>query len=160
MNRDALEQYWAAAGWVNEARHDPSAHAGRTSVKRSAIPVGLKRDLAERDGWRCRYCGVRLLSKDFLANLTRLFPLDFADTGRHATQHPALAVLRFNQDHVTPRSAGGPNTLDNLVSSCGTCNYAKSDCSIEELGLQSPFSRDAFVDDWDGLAGRFGPVTF
>lgn len=28
-------------------------------------------------------------------------------------------------DHVTPRSAGGADTLENLVASCGKCNLRK-----------------------------------
>lgn len=37
-------------------------------------------------------------------------------------------------DHVIPRNAGGPSTIDNLVAACQPCNRAKSD---REGGLES-----------------------
>ncbi|WP_206109929.1 HNH endonuclease [Paenibacillus albicereus] len=38
-------------------------------------------------------------------------------------------------DHVIPESAGGPTTLDNLVTACRTCNTKKGRKSLEESGL-------------------------
>lgn len=35
-------------------------------------------------------------------------------------------------DHVIPRVAGGPDTTDNLVPACRSCNGAKSGHSLEE----------------------------
>lgn len=37
-------------------------------------------------------------------------------------------------DHVIPVSKGGTNDLDNLVAACSTCNLAKSDKLLSELG--------------------------
>ncbi len=56
--------------------------------------------LAERDGWHCHYCNVRL-----------------------GWGHPS--VVPPEVDHKTPRSLGGSNDLDNLVLSCGACNSLK-----------------------------------
>lgn len=50
-----------------------------------------------RDGFRCRYCG--------------------------ATPHRVYLEV----DHVIPRAHGGPTTMDNLVTACGSCNVGKSD---------------------------------
>jgi hypothetical protein len=33
----------------------------------------------------------------------------------------------FTIDHITPRSAGGTNALQNLVGACPECNAAKAD---------------------------------
>ena len=62
-------------------------------------PVGakLRFDVLERDGHRCRYCGVR-------CNVSPLV-----------------------MDHVIPVSKGGRSTIDNLVASCDVCNLGKSD---------------------------------
>lgn len=51
--------------------------------------------LHRRDGWRCHYCRKR----GTMRTLTR--------------------------DHIIPRKDGGPNTLDNLVSACRSCNQRK-----------------------------------
>ncbi|MEX2195212.1 MAG: HNH endonuclease signature motif containing protein [Thermoleophilaceae bacterium] len=40
------------------------------------------------------------------------------------------AAKRYTVDHVEPRSQGGPNTIDNLVGACPTCNRAKGSHSL------------------------------
>ena len=65
----------------------------------SAIPRALRLSVQERDGGRCRYCGLRQL-------------------GQAAT---------FHVDHVVPRSRGGPTALANLVLQCPWCSLHKSD---------------------------------
>lgn len=37
-------------------------------------------------------------------------------------------------DHIHPRSRGGQDTWENLVACCLTCNNAKGDRSLEQLG--------------------------
>jgi 5-methylcytosine-specific restriction endonuclease McrA len=39
-------------------------------------------------------------------------------------------------DHVVPKSKGGQNTWNNLVTSCLTCNHKKGNKSLEESGLK------------------------
>jgi len=57
-------------------------------------------------------------------------------------------------DHVVPLGADGSNELSNVVRACGTCNYSKSACSLEELGLEDPRKREPIRDGWRGLLGR------
>jgi len=57
------------------------------------------RQLAQRDGWSCSYCNVKL-SVD------------------GDGEQPTL-------DHVIPLSRGGARLNDNLVLSCAACNVAK-----------------------------------
>jgi hypothetical protein len=51
-------------------------------------------------GFRCHYCGL-----DFL----------------QSPEHFHLSSV----DHVIPRSKGGSDSLDNLVSACSLCNFLK-----------------------------------
>jgi len=44
-------------------------------------------------------------------------------------------------DHVVPRSKGGKDAWDNLVTSCYDCNQAKADLTIEEWGREDPKPR-------------------
>lgn len=45
---------------------------------------------------------------------------------------------RFTLDHVVPRSKGGKDTWDNLVTACKSCNTEKADLTIKEWGKQHP----------------------
>lgn len=161
IDRDTLWLYYDAAGFIYEARHDSTAHTDRTRPKRVAIPTAVKRDVAARDGWRCRYCGLRLVSRDLIKGLHAALADRFViDASSERKMHPAAYLLRYTQDHVVPQSAAGTNDPDNVIAACGTCQYQKGDCTLEELGLTNPFDRPPIVDDWDGLAGRFGKIEY
>lgn len=69
----------------------------KQAERRVGVAAGLRFDVFQRDGFRCRYCG-------------------------HGVEHGAL----LEADHVIPESAGGPTTLDNLVTACQDCNRGKS----------------------------------
>ena len=44
----------------------------------------------------------------------------------------------LQNDHLIPRARGGPDTGDNMVLSCRTCNISRGDkCIFEWLGLKN-----------------------
>jgi 5-methylcytosine-specific restriction endonuclease McrA len=47
-------------------------------------------------------------------------------------------VKTLTLDHVIPQSKGGPNTWNNLVTACKTCNSEKADLTLEEYGKEIP----------------------
>lgn len=63
--------------------------------------------VAERDGMVCRWCGRDVLRVP-----------SFWERGLEAN-HATL-------DHVIPRSARGPDTVENLVMACYRCNQKRS----------------------------------
>ncbi|HUG91217.1 MAG TPA: HNH endonuclease signature motif containing protein [Planctomycetaceae bacterium] len=63
----------------------------------SRIGADLRRAVADRAAGRCEYCRLP----------------------------DALQIGGFEVDHVIPRSAGGPTTLENLAWACPHCNAAK-----------------------------------
>jgi 5-methylcytosine-specific restriction endonuclease McrA len=160
----AMEWFWLEAGLEWKRRHDKRLHVGFDGQRASTkIPLAVKRAVLSRDGWRCRYCSIRVVSSDVLTKLEKLLPAALpmwpAEMGpTEVTTHAAQCVMRLTWDHVTPRSAGGVNDVTNIVASCGTCNFAaKGDCTIDELSLVDPRSRPPMPPtEWDGLDGRLG----
>lgn len=65
--------------------------------KRRPLSKSLRFDVFARDGFKCVYCG----------------------------RGPSVGVT-LHADHVKARSRGGPDTLENLVTSCDACNLGKS----------------------------------
>jgi 5-methylcytosine-specific restriction endonuclease McrA len=54
---------------------------------------------------------------------------------KHRCQYCGSA-RHLTVDHVVPRSKGGPDTWDNLVTSCAPCNRKKGDRPLHVAGLQ------------------------
>lgn len=44
---------------------------------------------------------------------------------------------KLSRDHIVPVSKGGPNTWNNCVTACKSCNREKDDMSIEQWNKQS-----------------------
>jgi 5-methylcytosine-specific restriction endonuclease McrA len=65
-----------------------------------------RKNLYQRDGYRCQYCGRRKASSD-------------------------LSI-----DHILPRSRGGRSTWHNCVLACLECNVRKGNRSLEESGMK------------------------
>jgi hypothetical protein len=56
----AMEWFWIESGREAERRHDELAHRAYAGAKANpTIPAAIKRAVAARDGWRCRYCRIR-----------------------------------------------------------------------------------------------------
>lgn len=52
-------------------------------------------------------------------------------------------------DHLIPKSKGGKNTWENLVTCCFRCNVKKGDKTIEQAGLKllkKPYEPDIFIE--------------
>ncbi|MGH7285477.1 MAG: HNH endonuclease, partial [Polyangiaceae bacterium] len=75
-----------------------------------------RRNLMFRDGFQCQYCAKR----------------------------PALRDL--NIDHVIPRSRGGADTWENLVTACRNCNLKKGWKLPDEAGMR--LARRPFRPKW------------
>jgi 5-methylcytosine-specific restriction endonuclease McrA len=54
---------------------------------------------------------------------------------RHRCQYCG-SPRHLTVDHVVPRSRGGPDTWDNLVTSCAPCNRKKGDRPLHVAGLR------------------------
>lgn len=87
----------------------PSVIKVRSYVNVPYRKVALSRDnIFKRDNYECVYCG---------------------ESGERS---------KLTLDHVVPQSKGGPNTWNNLVTSCKKCNNEKADLTLEEYGKKIP----------------------
>lgn len=95
FNKRAADALVAAGLWVLDGNRYSLALEGelwRIVEPRAALP---RREVFERDGWRCVYCTSPVT----------------LDTG--------------HVDHVNPRSRGGSDELENLAAACAPCNLSK-----------------------------------
>lgn len=77
----------------------------RHSAKGELVPPLSNRELFQRDGGLCMYCGL---------------------------SHPESTLTR---DHVRPLSQGGRDNWKNVVSACKSCNQAKGPRTPEQAGM-------------------------
>jgi 5-methylcytosine-specific restriction endonuclease McrA len=65
-----------------------------------------RRNIIKRDKYTCQYCGKLLGKKEHTV------------------------------DHIIPRSKGGKNTWENLVTSCRKCNFKKANKTLNETNMK------------------------
>jgi 5-methylcytosine-specific restriction endonuclease McrA len=53
----------------------------------------------------------------------------------HCCQYCGIKGLDITIDHIIPKSKGGQDTWENLVTACHLCNNHKSNTTPEEAGL-------------------------
>ncbi|MBL8021389.1 MAG: HNH endonuclease [Leptospirales bacterium] len=79
-------------------------NAAAVAVDAVKVRVGLRWQVFDRDNFRCVVCG--------------------------RTAHDGIIL---HVDHITPRSLGGPDELDNFQTLCHLCNLGKSNKSDRNL---------------------------
>ena len=116
------------------------------------MPAGVVQDsIFLRDGWRCRFCGIKVLSKSARDKLIRLFPDETHWGKKEFQRHSALYATASSLDHVVPHSRGGKNHISNFITACYCCQFGRGEWTIEEVELYDPLQRPPFIDAWDGL---------
>jgi len=74
-------------------------------TKRKSISKKLRFEIFKRDDFTCQYCG----------------------------SHPPSIILHI--DHIVPVKEGGDNDMDNLITSCSSCNLGKSANSLSNIPM-------------------------
>lgn len=70
---------------------------------RESISTRTRFEIFKRDAFTCQYCGNK----------------------------PPAVILHV--DHIEPVSIGGPNTTENMITSCQSCNLGKSDVPLTRV---------------------------
>jgi 5-methylcytosine-specific restriction endonuclease McrA len=108
-------------------------------------------DIFRRDGFRCRYCGVRVIHPRARTILMAAAPKALLWPSKDDLKHAAFYALTAVADHVIPFKRGGTSDPANMVTACQCCNYGKGDFLLTELELTDPRDRPPVTDSWDGL---------
>jgi 5-methylcytosine-specific restriction endonuclease McrA len=75
----------------------------------------------------------KLPKRDIMFNRKNIYARD-RNTCQYCGRGFAFEDLTF--DHVVPKSKGGNNSFENVVTCCIKCNNIKGDSSPEEVGLR------------------------
>ncbi len=112
----------------------------------------LIQSIFARDGWRCRFCGCRVVLAESRKIMSKALPGAIPwNMKKIDYSHGAFFAMSASLDHVVPHSAGGTNEEDNLVTACHPCQFGRGAFLLEEVGLIDPRTRPPVRDGWDGL---------
>ena len=138
-----------------------SAHRTRRPLSK-ALQVAIFR----RDGWLCRWCRKPVI----FAPVMKFVESELRQSGHagdlayyhaHWTRQgaPLLDELGAVIDHVDAFSAGGPDSIENLVTACNKCNAQKNSATAVKWDKRRPrkFVNGKYGEPahWDGLSNLF-----
>ncbi len=134
-----------------QRRRPVGAPAGKAAKIAARMPSGEAiKTLFARDGWRCRFCGCRVVPPRARSAMRAALPgtIPWSETEGY---HGAFYAMSASVDHIVPHSAGGTNDEWNLVTACWSCQFGRGAWLLEEVGLFDPRMRPPVKDGWDGL---------
>ncbi len=120
--------------------------------KTERLNPSLEKEIFKRDGYRCRYCGQRIIAKEVFTEVSRVLGANQFSVERENSKRNGLTLgLRGVADHVDPYASGGETDASNLVTSCYSCNFGKAGYTLMQMGLDDPRERFPKADNWNGL---------
>ena len=134
-----------------------SGHAQAIRGKKSGGEKGpSKKSIFARDGYCCRYCGTRTIDEDVWPVLDRSdlchTVLGWDKNWPKGITHWVVWTLTASDEHKVPQAAGGPDTAENRVCACYTCQQAKLSRRLEDLQTKPGWDiLDPSDTPWDGL---------
>lgn len=114
-NRGARDVYGAFPKWKmhQRVRDSKEKHPAPNDTDindwylRRFIPIDMKAEIIERDGFKCQICGK------------------FLTTCKEAKRFVKLGTGLYHIDHIVPVVQGGRATLENLRLTCPDCNLKR-----------------------------------
>jgi len=129
----------------------PPSLPKKQRVKARMPTLVEKRELHQRDGYHCRFCGIPVIPKEVREKIRKIYPYALPWGRTNVGQHAAFQAMWVQYDHVLPHARGGNNDFENMVITCAPCNFGRMDYTLEEVGLIDPRTREAVRSTWDGL---------
>lgn len=152
--REWTESLWGGWSERHQRREVPGAPVSIARAMRLNLRMpntAEKRALLERDGYHCRFCGIPVIRESVRRRIRESYP-DALPWGRtNLSQHAAFQALWVQYDHILAHARGGDNSPQNMIITCGPCNFGRGDYTLAELGLIDPRTREPVRSGWDGL---------
>lgn len=141
--RDWVESIWGKnTGFL--LKRNPFAHAATPLRVKERMPAAAqKAELLRRDGYHCRFCGIPVIRTEIRKRIHAAYPEALPWGRKNIDQHAAFQAMWVQYDHVVPH--------DNIVITCGPCNFGRMYYSLEDVGLIDPRTREPLRSSWDGL---------
>jgi hypothetical protein len=99
------------------------ARDGQFQAEGQWIRTAKRLAIYERDNWECAYCGQ----------------------GPRDKRSHKLAQVVLTLDHLTPKSQGGTNGAENLVTACRSCNSSRQDKPWREFAPGGAIERIEYL---------------
>jgi hypothetical protein len=112
----------------------------------------ITKEVFERDFYRCRYCNLRIITGEVFSEYSRIVGSDiFSDEKGNNKRNGLTLGLRGVADHIEPYALGAGTEINNLITSCYSCNFGKAGYTLDQLKIEDPRSRQPKDDGWRGL---------
>ena len=152
--RNWTESIWGAGGIYSEhlkrLGNPPKLSKELLDPKRMPNKQG-ERELLQRDGHFCRFCGIPVIRKEVRSALHKMYSEAIPWGKTNSEQHAAFQAMWVQYDHLIPHARGGRTTLENMVITCAPCNYGRMNFLVEEVGLTLEPKDSINTLKWDGL---------
>lgn len=124
----------------------------KAEIKFRRMPASaVQREVIERDGRHCMFCGIPLIHPKVRNFLRTQYPNALPWGRTNLTQHAAFQCMWLQFDHVLPHRRGGDSSANNVVLTCAPCNFGRMENTLAEFGLLDPRLHPRGHSDWDGL---------
>ena len=97
-----------------------------------------QKSIFANDGWRCRFCRSKVISREARLILVNHFPSETHWGAKEFERHSALYAMAASLDHVKPHGRGGENKIENFVTACYCCQFGRGEWTLEEVELEDP----------------------
>ena len=148
------------SGPINPEIHRQSKNSTYPPIPKSELPrmpgAVVTRQVFARDGYRCRFCGSRVILKQAREKFSEALPEAARWGSTRDERHCGLATLLASIDHILPYKRGGNHEPSNLVTACTPCQFGRNRWTLEEVEIEDPRNYPPIVDDWDGLSRLVG----
>jgi len=157
-NMPAIRE-WTESLWGSNSpyvKYRVISDAPPTLLKEQRVKVRMptsaeKRELHQRDGCHCRFCGIPVIRMEIRHRIREVYPDALPWGSNNPEQHAAFQAMWLQYDHLLPHARGGNNDLENIVITCAPCNFGRMNYTLEEIGLIDPRTREPVRSSWDGL---------
>jgi hypothetical protein len=152
--REWTESIWGIGGVYSQLKQKLGEPSVLEKEKRDTLRMPSKlgeKELLERDGHNCRFCGIPVIRKEIREKLKSLYPNSLKWESKNINQHAAFQAMWVQFDHLIPHARGGKTSLENMVITCGPCNYGRMNFLLEEVDVVLPDIQFTKDPNWDGL---------